>query len=98
MRKIRNASLEVPLPGFEEFHDEFLATRKVELIVLNEALGRQEFQVLSGYAHKWRGFSAPYGFQELGELANELEEQALGENTQSCEDILKRVADYLGAN
>lgn len=96
MRIIKNPASEVCLPGFEKFHAEFLKSRREELIDLDLALKAENFLALSNQSHRWRGFSAPYGFQELAELAEELGEQALSKNAQSCEEVLKRVADYLG--
>lgn len=96
MRKITNPALEVCLPGFEQFQAEFLKTRREELITLRLNLLELNFQALTNQTHKWRGFSAPYGFQELGLLADELEEQALSKNAQGCELVMLRVADYLG--
>lgn len=98
MRKITDPTLEVCLPGFEQFQAEFLKTRREELIALNTALKELDFQALSTQTHRWRGFSAPYGFQELALLADELEEQALSKNAQGCEKVLKRVAAYLGSD
>lgn len=96
MRKITNPATEVCLPGFEKFHPEFLKSRREELISLVAALKELDFSVLIGHSHKWRGFSAPYGFQELAVLAEELETEALRKNSQSCELILVKIADYLG--
>lgn len=96
MRKIKDAASEIPLPGFEEFQADFLLSRRAELQILFKSLREQDFVVLSNHAHKWRGFSAPYGFQELGVMAIELEECALSKDAQSCEALLRGVADYLG--
>ena len=98
MRKITDPALEVCLPGFEQFQAEFLRTRREELIALNSALKELDFQALSTQTHRWRGFSAPYGFQELALLADELEAQALSKNAQGCEEVLNRVAAYLGTD
>lgn len=98
MRKITNPASEIPLEGFEQYQDEFLVTRKEELLTLREALKSSNFRPLAEQAHKWRGFSAPYGFQELGLLADRLEDAALSKDAQGCDKVLKQVADYLGAD
>lgn len=96
MRKISDPASEICLPGFEKFQTEFLKSRREELVGLYTAVKEQNFMILTNQSHKWRGFSAPYGFQELSRLADELEEQALSENAQSCEEVLNKVAAYLG--
>jgi HPt (histidine-containing phosphotransfer) domain-containing protein len=96
LRKINDPASEVCLPGFEQFQAEFLNTRREEMISLYSALKDLDYVTLEKQCHKWRGFAAPYGFQELALLANDLEEQALSKNTQGCDAVLKRIADYLG--
>lgn len=96
MRKISDPSTEIPLEGLESFYDEFIATRKEELKLLQEALGEQNYKLLSEQAHKWKGFSAPYGFQELEVLAAKLEEEALKADFERCLVLLNNVKEYLG--
>lgn len=96
MRKIRNPAAEIPLPGFEVFHQEFLTERKAELILLWSALERHDFEVLGQMGHKWKGFSAPYGFQELAELAIKLEGASLLSDNSLCLSLLNEISAYLG--
>ncbi len=96
MRKIRNPDTEIPLPGFEVFHDEFLTTRREELVSIKAALALGEFKTLKDFGHKWKGFCNPYGFQELGEMAIEMEEAAENRLTDVCQAILIRIDEYLG--
>ncbi len=96
MRKIRNPENEIPLAGFEVFHDEFLKSRREELIGLKAALAAGDFKALEDCGHKWKGFCNPYGFQELGEMAIEMEGAAKDRSNDSCFLIIKRIEDYLG--
>lgn len=98
MRKIRNPAAEIPLPGFEVFYEDFLASRKDELIELMSAVSRDEFKALAQMAHKWKGFSSPYGFQELAELAVLLEDAANEENNPECSRLLQEIGAYLGVD
>lgn len=98
MRKIRNPAAEKPLPGFEVFHEEFLTSRKEELVDLVSALSRGEFKVLQDMGHKWKGFCNPYGFQELGELAIKMEVASEQKNADLCSELLEQISAYLGAN
>lgn len=96
MRKIRNPETEIPLPGFEVFHTEFLETRKEELVTLKASLAEGDFKALAVCGHKWKGFCSPYGFQELGELAILMEEAAKNSSLEECQEILTRIEEYLG--
>ncbi|HXH75507.1 MAG TPA: Hpt domain-containing protein [Bacteriovoracaceae bacterium] len=96
MRKLSDPTTEVPLPGLESYHDEFLASRKGELSVLKEAMKTKDFKVLSLMAHKWKGFSAPYGFQELERLSLSLEKCAEDEQNDQCNELLMKIEAYLG--
>lgn len=96
MRKIQDPKSEVPLPGFEAFHDDFLASRKEEIVTLKSALAAQDFKALVSRAHQWKGFAAPYGFQELETRAINLEKHALNSDHDQCAKILKEIEEYLG--
>lgn len=96
MRKIKNPAAEIPLPGFEVFHQDFLSERKAELNLLRSALKASDFKALVQMGHKWKGFCAPYGFQELAELASNLEAAALESNESLCSDLLSDISAYLG--
>ncbi len=96
MRKIRYPELEVPLQGLEGFHQEFLMERRAELQLLKDSLKALEYKPLAEMAHKWKGYSAPYGFQELALIAEILEDAALNDDFQKCHEGLKSVEDYLG--
>lgn len=96
MRKIRNPEKEIALPGFEVFHVEFLESRREELVLLKASLAAGDFKALEVCGHKWKGFCNPYGFQELGEMAIEMEELAERKSSDSCDALLKRIEEYLG--
>lgn len=96
MRKIRNPENEIALPGFEVFHEEFLQSRKEELVVIKASFAAGDFKALEDCGHKWKGFCNPYGFQELGEMAIEMEEAAEKRDFDVCNGLLKRIEEYLG--
>jgi HPt (histidine-containing phosphotransfer) domain-containing protein len=96
LRKIKNPAAEIPLPGFEIFHQVFLAERKEELNSLKAAFLDTDFEALTKMAHKWKGFSAPYGFQELAETAIKLENASIDSNSSFCSELLNEISAYLG--
>lgn len=95
MRKIQDLDSETPLEGLEGFYDEFLTSRLAELGELNLALKTGDFKAATALGHKWKGFSAPYGFGQLGLLATELEVAAKEGHSEQCLALAKEIAEYL---
>jgi len=95
MRKIQDPQTEIPLAGLEDYYQDFLTSREAELNELRFALTQPDFAAVMALAHKWKGFSAPYGFGQLGVLAAELEEAARNSSLDSCHALISEVSDYL---
>lgn len=97
MRKAINPSTEIPLAGLEIYRSEFLTARLEELAVVKSAMVIQDYLTVEKLAHKWRGFSAPYGFGTLGILSEELEEYAVLFDQSQCVSIIEEIESYLFA-
>jgi HPt (histidine-containing phosphotransfer) domain-containing protein len=95
MRKIQNLKAEIPLDGLEVYYLEFLGSREAELTDLKQALVETDFTSILGLGHKWKGYSAPYGFGQLAILAAELEEAALSHSIEQCKALTQEIAEYL---
>ena len=87
--------IEKPLEGLESFYDEFLTNRENEYRELQGALATKNYVAIAEMAHKWKGFSEPYGFGQLGKIAKELEEMAKANQAEKCQELLKNVGHYL---
>ncbi len=81
--------------GLEPFLQDFLKNRFIEIEEIAVALTVNNFSLLKSYAHNWKGFSRPYGFIKLEELAVELESSALAEDFANCRKILFEIKNYL---
>jgi HPt (histidine-containing phosphotransfer) domain-containing protein len=86
---------EAPDEGLESFYKDFLKNRSEELSILNEALQRLDYDTLRKLAHNWKGYSKPYGFDTLAQLAKKLEEASQKGEESNCENILKNISFYL---
>ena len=95
MSALTSYPIEKPLEGLESYYDEFLANREKEHQELLSALTQKNFTVIAEMAHKWKGFSEPYGFGQLGKIAKELEEMAKSGQDQKCQELLASVGAYL---
>lgn len=95
-RTYTNASnKETPVPGLEEFAEEFLLDRLKEVQKLTDSLKKRDFDGIKAIAHKWRGYSAPYGFGQLEKISILLEENASNHLAKACEDQLLSATKYL---
>ena len=95
MRKIQNQKSEIPLDGLEGHYHEFLESREAELSDLKKALAENDFTSMMTLGHKWKGFSAPYGFGQLALLAAELEEAARMHSIEQSIVLTQEIAEYL---
>ncbi|MEC9281608.1 MAG: Hpt domain-containing protein [Bdellovibrionota bacterium] len=82
-------------PALSEFFEEFITDRKTELKALNKGIKEEDFKFIEDLAHKWKGFSAPYGFAGLAQIAGQLELASKEKNIEKTKYLLKEVLDYL---
>jgi HPt (histidine-containing phosphotransfer) domain-containing protein len=66
---LKDIKEEHPQEGLEEFTEEFLEDRFLELETINNSVAVDDYTQLFEIAHKWKGFSSPYGFNHLENLA-----------------------------
>ncbi|MCB9091992.1 MAG: Hpt domain-containing protein [Halobacteriovoraceae bacterium] len=90
--KIEN---EKPQSGLEKYQQEFLQDRFDELQDIKDYLVKEEYTALQKMAHKWKGFSEPYGFHHLAELSRNLEKSAQKNMSEECDNILSEIQEYL---
>lgn len=86
---------EIPMEGLEDFFDGFILSRQNELNLMKSSLVLLDFNTLLDIAHKWKGYSAPYGFGKLEHLAIELELSAHNAQSEHCEKVLSEIDFYL---
>lgn len=82
-------------PGLEPFLVDFVIKRFTELEELKSDLAVNNFNNLKSYAHNWKGFSRPYGFIKLEELAIKLEQSAIKQDKLTSAELLQEIEYYL---
>ncbi len=90
-------SNERPEEGLEDFVEEFLQDRTQELSKIKLFCENKDFQEISKLAHKWKGFSAPYGFNYLGELAKRIQKACDEADYKVLKDSILEIEEYLKA-
>lgn len=61
------------LPELKPLQADFLKDRFVDLEKIRFHMENKEFQEVEKITHNWKGFSAPYGFPFLADMAQALE-------------------------
>lgn len=92
LAKIEN---EKPNKGLEKFTEEFFLDRSKDLDSMITAFELDDLETVRKHAHRWKGFSEPYGFDHLEMLAIELEIECAREDDQKIAELLKSVSEYL---
>jgi len=86
---------ETPLEGLEHLVPDFLNKRKIELKELETFIADRNYDQIRQLTHKWKGYSAPYGFGKLGLLAEGLNALAHQQATTEMDSTLVQIKQYL---
>ncbi|WP_372655939.1 hypothetical protein [Halobacteriovorax sp.] len=88
-------SKEKASPGLEEFSLEFYEDRKEELETMLACLANNDLSSIRALAHKWKGFSVPYGFNSLEGLSISLEKSTERECIDETKLLINKISTYL---
>lgn len=86
---------ERPVKMLKQYETEFLEDRKTEMQTLKEFLTQSNLNAIKQIAHKWRGFSQPFGFNFLSESSIKLEEICEKKDIEECWNIYAKIQNYL---
>jgi HPt (histidine-containing phosphotransfer) domain-containing protein len=90
-----NANVVEVEQGMEDVVPGYLAKRRAEVAVYNEALARDDFDAIRKLAHKMKGTGSGYGFPVLTELGGTIEKAAIEKKAGQIRECLNRFALYL---
>ncbi|MBD64888.1 MAG: hypothetical protein CME62_06755 [Halobacteriovoraceae bacterium] len=94
---LANIPNEKTLDGLQEFVGEFYSDRNDELSQMREMLKEKNYEELRAMAHKWKGFSVPYGFNGLETLSRQLEKDCESMDYGAASERIEQISDYLNA-
>lgn len=86
---------EKPNKGLEIFCEEFAKDRIEELSELLLCVNNADLTSAAKIVHKWKGFSAPYGFNYLEAMSKEIEVLAKQNNVDEIKVIAEKIEYYL---
>ncbi len=82
-------------PAFADLVNAFLAGMPERLEFLESALRENDFESLRSCAHQLKGSGGGYGYPELTTLAARLEQEALAQQIQACQQDVEAVKDLV---
>ncbi len=88
-------SNEKAVQGLEVFAQNFHNDRVQELKDIKSFYQAENLQKIKAIAHKWKGYSAPYGFNTLEKLSIELENETIKENKLKVGELIEQIENYL---
>lgn len=74
---------------------EFLENRKKDCLRIGILLERDAFSEVRTLGHRMKGAGGSYGFDDISELGEIIEEAALGGDTATITRAVRRLSDYL---
>jgi HPt (histidine-containing phosphotransfer) domain-containing protein len=84
-----------PDPDLEDLIPSFMQNRRNELVEIESALSRGDYEAIRRMAHTWKGICRPYGFIHLETLSRSLEEAGEHENQAEVAEIAVNIRSYL---
>ncbi len=74
---------------------EFLENRKKDCLLINSLLEIDSFSEIRTLAHRMKGSGGSYGFDDISEIGEIMEEAALNEDTETIRNQILLLSCYL---
>jgi HPt (histidine-containing phosphotransfer) domain-containing protein len=84
-------SVDIP----KEARQKYIERRRLDLENCKKALEQRDFEVLARVGHQIKGNASTFGYEELGEIAISMEEQALAKNSEKLSQVLAQFSKFL---
>ena len=82
-------------PDLEDLIPGYLANRRKDAQVIQEALNNKDFEQIQRMGHTMKGSGGGYGFDFISAIGLTLEEGAKGNNDEKIKDSLTNLCDFL---
>lgn len=70
---------------------QFVENRKKDIVALEELVEKNDLTAIAQLAHKIKGAAAGYGFNELSDLAAQMEQAAKAGDNTPLKDLVKKM-------
>lgn len=75
----------------EDLIPQFLDNRKKDIEALQQLVEKNDLPAISQLAHKVKGAAASYGFNELSDLASQMEMQSKNNDNSNLGELVKKM-------
>ena len=79
----------------EEIAPGYLENRRKDLLLLPQALERQDYDGLKVLGHRMKGSGAGYGFDGITDIGRSVEDAAKKQNPEGVKSAIAELATYL---
>ncbi|CUT02588.1 Hpt domain-containing protein [Candidatus Chrysopegis kryptomonas] len=73
---------------WKNLQEKFLSIASEKLNLMEQALSKKDFSLVQLYAHQLKGSGASFGFDEVTEIAGQIEVKCM---QNSCEEVIELV-------
>ncbi len=80
----------------EELIPGFLLNRRNDVIIINEALTKGDYETLRITGHSMKGSGGGYGFEAISRIGADIEKAAKESRDEDIRPLVKELEDYLG--
>jgi hypothetical protein len=75
---------------------DYLDNRKKDVVLIHEALMKEDFESIRIMGHNMKGTGGGYGFEAISVFGAELQEAAINRNTGAISRLAGELMDYIG--
>ena len=79
----------------EELVPGYLQDRKEDVDTMTAACGQGDFETIRTLGHDMKGSGGGYGFDAITDIGRDLEQSAIGQNTDKVRQLLGALSTYL---
>lgn len=79
----------------EDVFPRYLRNREDDMMKIQTALEKKDFETLRQIGHKLAGNASGYGLLDLGEMARNMERSAEGRRYDECRNLYSQMQAYL---
>lgn len=84
-------SVDIPI----EARQKYIERRRADLENCKKAMQQHDYEIVARVAHQIKGNASTFGYEELSEIAVDLEEQALAKDPENLTKTLARFSQFL---
>ena len=82
-------------PDLEELIPGYLKNRDNDLLAIQSALGKEDFEAVQQLGHTMKGSGGGYGFDFISAIGLALEDAAKNQSLEKVQEVTNELADFL---